>query len=84
MKKSLFAFLILVGACQGGPVYKDTYELDREMAKEIFLKCIESSHAPNSITAAGNDADEVVDQCRAAAHSISGRLIRTCVANCDK
>ena len=67
------ALMPFIAACnRASPVHKPV-EVDKTTYERVFLECLKAAKGPNSITAAGNDADEVVSWCRWSAKDIASK-----------
>lgn len=72
---SLLVGLALLAACEKQKYLHWNYECDAAAQQTIFLACVEKSRAPERLTAAGNDMDEVVEECSDAAHKIACKVV---------
>lgn len=62
--------VLVFGCCDNKSVES---EVDKATYERVFLECIKAAKGPNSITAAGNDTDEVVSWCRFSAKDIASK-----------
>lgn len=69
---TLVVALAPVFGCDAKPKKVRVVTYIREVEERVFLACLKSlPQGPSHLTAAGNDWDEVVEQCRIAASSIA-------------
>lgn len=72
MRKILFAVAMLAGLAACGPT--EEHCIDQCLRSQLFQDCLSRiPKGPEKITAAGNDWDEVVSECRSAAYYQSMR-----------
>ena len=66
------------------PQYGERCVYDATIQERVFIQCVEKAHGPTHIAAAGNDADEVVEECAdSAKHIACVRMERYCWCNCE-
>ena len=57
-------------------------ECDAERSERIMLGCLQAAQNMSGATSPGNDSDEVVDNCRAAAQDIACKRVQVCYEGC--
>lgn len=74
----LMLMLLAFSACKPQPKYTWRDRCDVEQQERIFLACLQSAQHMGGAAAPGNDSDEVVEACRAAAANIACLRVLKC------
>lgn len=78
MKTLILVACLALTSCK---VQRDGYVCDKDRREQAFLLCLSRAQNPSNITAAGNDADEVIESCSDSAREIWCHW--GCVENCE-
>lgn len=73
---------LVFSACERAPEYTWRSRCDAAQQERVFLACVQSAHHMGGVATPGNDSDEVVEACRAAAAGIACTTEYTCYHNC--
>lgn len=76
------SLLLLLAACERPSHWTWVDECDPARSERVFLTCLQAAQNMGGPNAPGNDSDEVVESCRAAAESIACRRVHVCVERC--